>query len=120
VVGHQEALAMTLWDCVKDVDNAAGSGLSCHSNFSHSTDNSSNNSDATTHQHTLCAKALKSIELIDRNYTLENNLVDTKAKTAMIIAQILLLQEQLAALNPAFVEGTEPSNQIHCQGDRAN
>jgi hypothetical protein len=115
-VGHPEALAMTLWDHVKDVDNAACSGPSHRSNFSHSTGNSTNNSDATTCQHTLWAKALKTIKLIDRNYTLENNLVNTQDKMAVIVAQNLLLQEQLAALNQACVKGTEPSNQATVKG----
>jgi hypothetical protein len=88
---------MTLWDCIEDVDNAARSGPCCHSNFSHSTDNSTNNSDVTTCQHTLRAKALKSIELIDRDYMLENNLVNIQDKMAVVVAQNLLLQEQLAA-----------------------
>ena len=64
VVGHREALAMTLWDHVKDVDDAACSGPSCCSDFSQSTGNSTNYSNATTRQHGLRAKALKSIELL--------------------------------------------------------
>ncbi len=47
---------------------------------------------------------------------LENNLVNTQDKMAAIIAQNLLLQEQLAALNQIFVEGTEPSNQATVKG----
>jgi hypothetical protein len=69
---------MTPWDRVEDVEDAARSGPSCRSDFSHSTGNFTNNSDTTTHQHTLPAKALKSIKLINRNYTLENNLVNTQ------------------------------------------
>ena len=57
----------------------------------------------TARQHTLWAKALKSIDLINRNYTLENNLVDTLDKMAMIIVKNLLLQEQLTALTQATV-----------------
>jgi hypothetical protein len=93
MVGHREELAMTLWDRVKDVDDAVCSGPSCCSNFSHSTGNSTNNFDATTCQHTLRVKALKSIELIDRNYTLENYLVNTQDKIAAIVTQNLLLRE---------------------------
>ncbi len=47
---------------------------------------------------------------------LENNLVNTQSKMAVIVAQNLLLQEQLAALNQAFVEGTAPSNQATVEG----
>ncbi len=115
VVGHQEALAMTLRDRIEDVDDAACSGPSCCSNFSHSTGNSTNNSDAKTCQHILRAKALKSIELIDRNYMLENDLVNP-GQNGHIVAQNLLLQEQLAALNQVFVEATEPSNQATVEG----
>jgi hypothetical protein len=71
--------------------------------FSHSTGNSTNDSDVTTCQHTLRTKALKSIELSNRNYMLENNLVDTLDKMAMIIVKNLLLQEQLTALTQATV-----------------
>jgi hypothetical protein len=59
---------------------------------------------------------LKSIELIDRNDMLENNLVNIQDKMAVVVAQNLLLQEQLAALNKAFVERTEPSNQATVEG----
>ncbi len=52
VVGHPEALAMTLRDRIKDVDDASCSGPSCCSDFSHPTGNSINNSDMTTCQHT--------------------------------------------------------------------
>ncbi len=34
----------------------------------------------------------------------------------MIVAQNLMLQEQLTALNQAFVKGTEPSNQATVEG----
>ncbi len=77
---------MTLRDRAEDFDNAARGGPSRRSDFSHSTGNSINNSDATTCQHTLQAKALKSIKLINRNYMLENNLVNTQDKMAVIVA----------------------------------
>ncbi len=71
VVGHQEALTMTLRNRTEDVEDAVCSGLSRQSDFSHLTGNLTNNSKATIRQHTLHEnKALKNIELIDKNYTL--------------------------------------------------
>ena len=46
VVGHKEALAMTLRDRVEDIDDADRSGPSRRSDFSPSTGNSTNNLDA--------------------------------------------------------------------------
>jgi hypothetical protein len=74
VVSLHKALAMILRDHIKDVDNTACSGPSCHLDFFHSTGNATNNLEATICQHTLQEKALKNIELVDRNYHLENNL----------------------------------------------
>jgi hypothetical protein len=74
VVGHREALAQTLCNRVEDIDNADRSGSSCRTDFSCSTGNSTNNSEATVRQHTLRAKALRNIDLVDQNYTLENDL----------------------------------------------
>jgi hypothetical protein len=99
LVGHREALAMTLSNRIKDVDNAACSGPSCRLDFLHSTGNLTNNSEATIHQHTLWKKALKKIEVVDKNYHLENDLHETQGKMASILAQNQLLQEQLLAFN---------------------
>jgi hypothetical protein len=85
-VGHQKALEMTLRDCIKDVNDAACSGPSCCSVFSQSTGTSTNSSEATIHQHTLKAKALLNIKIVNRNYTLENDLLDTQDKMAAMIA----------------------------------
>ncbi len=49
--------------------------------------------------HTLWEKALNNIELVDKNYHLENNLHGTQGKIASIFAQNQLLQEQLLAFN---------------------
>ena len=65
----------------------------------------------TARQHTLWAKALKSIDLINRNYTLENNLVDTQDKMGTIVAQNLLLQDQLAALSQTTFGETDPMDE---------
>ncbi len=96
LIGHQEALAMTLRDWVDDVDDADCSGLSCRADFLQLTGNSTNNSDATTRLHTQRATALKSIALVDKNYALENNLHEAQAQMAAIVAQNKLLQEQLS------------------------
>ena len=49
------------------------------------------------HQYTRRDKALKNIVLVDRNYALENNLNDMQEKMVAVIAQDLLLQEQMAS-----------------------
>jgi hypothetical protein len=99
VVGHRKALAMTLRDRIKDIDNAAHCGPSRCLDFLHSTGNSTNNLEATICQHTLQEKALKNIELEDKNYHLENDLHETQGKMVSILAQNQLLQEQLLAFN---------------------
>ncbi len=58
-----------------------------------------NNSKATTRQHTLREKVLRGIHLINKNYTLENTLLNTQEKMVLIVAQNKLLQEQLDVLN---------------------
>jgi hypothetical protein len=51
ISGHREALAQTLHDHVNDIDNAEHSGPSRRTDFSISTGNSTNNSEATICQH---------------------------------------------------------------------
>jgi hypothetical protein len=108
VEGHREALAQTLRDRVEDIDDADRSGPSRRTDFSCSTGNSTNNSEATVRQHTLRAKALRNIDLVDRNYTLENDLRDTQDRMSALLAQNALLQSQLA---PALLhqESASPS-----------
>jgi hypothetical protein len=53
VVGHRKALKMTLCNQIEDVDDADRSGPSQRSDFSCSTGNLTNISDATIWQHTL-------------------------------------------------------------------
>jgi hypothetical protein len=89
VVGHCKALAQTLCDRPGNINDAEHSGPSRCSNFSHSTENSTANLDAT--KHTFWEKALKNIDLVNKNSTLTN-------KVALILSQNILLQEQLAAL----------------------
>ena len=99
VVGHREALAMTLRDQVEDINDADCSGPTRNSDFSQSTGNSTNNFDAMIRQHTKRDKVLKNIELVDRNYALENNLVESERRTTVLIEQNWLLQDHLAAGN---------------------
>jgi hypothetical protein len=65
VVGHRKALAMTLRDHIKDMDDAACSGSSRQSDILHSMGDSTNNSNAMIPQHSLWEKALKNIELVN-------------------------------------------------------
>jgi hypothetical protein len=57
VACHQEALTMTLRNCIEGVKDAARSGPSCQLDFSQSIGNSTNNSKASVHQYTLQEKA---------------------------------------------------------------
>ncbi len=41
----------------------------------------------------LQARALKNIDLVDKNYALENDLLDTQEQMMALLAQNLLLQE---------------------------
>jgi hypothetical protein len=93
VVGHREALAQTCRDCLGDIDDANHSGLFHRTNFSQSTGNSSVNSDATTCQHTFREKALKNINLVNKNLTLTNELAESKDTIATILSQNILLQQ---------------------------
>jgi hypothetical protein len=105
VVGQRKALAMTLRNRIEDVDDAACSGPSCWLDFLHSTGNLTNNLEATIHQHTLREKALKNIELVNKNYHLENNPHEMQGKMASILTQNQLFREQLLAFN----QGPSPS-----------
>ncbi len=86
VVGHKEALEMTLRDRIDDIDNADRSGPSCCTDFSQSTENSTNNTDATTCMHTHRERALTIIALVNKNSTLTNNLEDTEEQLSAMIA----------------------------------
>ncbi len=106
VVGYRqaEALAMTLRNRPDDIDNPDHSGPSCRSGFSQSMGNSTNNSNATTKQHTLREKALKNISLINKNDNLVNKLANSEQKVKAMAAQNQLLQEQLAAFCNGLVQ----------------
>ncbi len=98
VVGHQEALEKTLWDHIDDVDNAARSVASRWSNFSQSTGNSTIHLTAAgrlafNHKD----RALRNVALLNANSGLQNDLDDKRAKLAMVMVQVHLLQSQLAS-----------------------
>jgi hypothetical protein len=78
VVGHKEALETTLQDRIDDINNADHSGPSCRTDFSQSTGNSTNNTDATTHMHTHRERALMTIALVNKNSTLTNNFQESE------------------------------------------
>jgi hypothetical protein len=99
VVGHKEALETTLQDRIDDIDNADRSGPSHRTDFSQSTGNLTNNTNATTRMHTHCERALTTIPLANKNSTLTNNLEDTEEQLSAMIAQNLALQEQLAGIS---------------------
>ncbi len=110
LIGHQEALVMTLRDRIDNVDDAARSGPSRRTDFSQSTRDSTNNSDATTRLHTQRATALKTITLVDNNYALENNFHEAQAQMAAIVSQNKLLQEQLSGSHPRATVDSEDAN----------
>ncbi len=110
LIGHREALAMTLRDRVNNVDNADRSGPSRRTNFLQSTGNSTNNSDTTTRLYTQWATALKTIALVDKNYALENDLHEAQAQMAAIVAQNKLLQEQLSGSHYHLTVNSESAN----------
>jgi hypothetical protein len=98
VVGHQEALEKTLQDRIDDVDDPACRGASRQSNFSQSTGNSTihltaagqlafNHKDRTLHN----------VALLNANSGLQNDLDDECTKLATVMAQVHLLQSQLAS-----------------------
>jgi hypothetical protein len=93
-----------LRDQVDNIDDADRSGPSRRTGFSNSTGNSTVNSEATTRQHTLRGKALKNIDLVDKNYALENDLHELQSKMEAILAQNQLLQGQLTAQRIVLVD----------------
>jgi hypothetical protein len=99
VVGHKDTLETTLRDRIDDIDDADRSGPSRRTDFSQSTGNSTNNTDATTRMHTHRKRALTTIALVNKNSTLTNNLEDAEERLNTMIAQNLALQGQLAGVS---------------------
>jgi hypothetical protein len=99
IVGHKEALEKTLRDRIDDIDDADHSGPSHCTDFSQSTGNSINNTNATTRMHTHRERALTTIALVNKNSTLTNKLEDAEEQLNTMIAQNLALQGQLAGVS---------------------
>jgi hypothetical protein len=114
IVGHKEALETTLQDRIDDIDDADRSGPSCCTDFSQSTGNSTNNTNATMHMHTHPEQALTTIALVNKNSTLTNKLEDTEEQLNAMIAQNLALQGQLAGVS---INAHDTSNNISQEQD---
>jgi hypothetical protein len=86
--GHKEAVSKTLRDRPDDIFDADRSGPSRRTDFTHSTGNSTNNSDASIRNHKRREKALKTIDLVDKNYSLEAKVHEAEKQFAASQAQI--------------------------------
>jgi hypothetical protein len=86
--GHKEAVSKTLRDRPDNIFDADHSGPSRRTDFTHSTGNSTNNSDASIRNHKLREKALKAIDLVDKNYALEAKVYEAEKQYAASQAQI--------------------------------
>ncbi len=87
VTGHRAVLAQTLCNQVDDVGDSDPSGPTRRMDFSSSTGNSTNSLDATIQQHTMRAKALRNIHIVDKGYALKNDLLVIQDQMASILAQ---------------------------------
>ena len=85
--GHKEAVSKTLCDRPDDIFDAH-SGPSRRTDFTHSTSNSTNNSDASIQNHKRREKALKTIDLVDKNYALKAKVHEAEKQYAASQAQI--------------------------------
>ncbi len=97
ILGYREAFKQTLRDPDNDIDDAEHSSPSRRTDFSKLMGNFTNNSKATICQHQRQETALQTINLVDRNYTLESDLLEYQMQVAVILAQFKLLQDQVAA-----------------------
>ena len=86
--GHKEVVSKTLRDRPDDVFDANHNGPSRRTDFIHSTGNSTNNSDASIRHHKRRVKALKTIDLVDKNYALEAKVHESELQYAASQAQI--------------------------------
>ena len=85
---HKEMVSKTLRDQPDDIFDADHSGPSRRTDFTHSTGNSTNNSDASIRNHKRREKALKNIDLVDKNYALEAKVHGAEKQYAASQAQI--------------------------------
>jgi len=86
--GHKEMVSKTLRDRPDDIFDADHSGPSRRTDFTHSTGNSTNNSDASIRNHKRREKALKNIDLVEKNYALEAKVHEAEKQYAASQAQI--------------------------------
>ena len=127
--GHKVAVSKTLRDRPDDIFDCDRSGPSRRTDFSQSTGNSTNNSDSSVRAHKRRAKALKAIQLVDKNYALEAKVLDAEAQFAESQAQIasvlaeLERYKQLHTSSSLYLpqKGAHPSNNdfSNKQGDPA-
>jgi hypothetical protein len=80
ISGYKEALTQTLRIRAEDADDTNCRAPSCRANFTSWTGNSTSNSEATIQQHTLQGEAIQNIDLVDKNYTPESNLLKTQGQ----------------------------------------
>ena len=88
--GHKEAVSKTLRYGPDDIFDADHSGPSRRTDFTHSTGNSTNNSDASIRNHKRQEKALKTIDLVAR--TMHSRPRYMKPKNSMQLHKPRLLQ----------------------------
>jgi hypothetical protein len=111
VEGYQQALENTLQDRINDVDDAARSGPSCHTEFSQLTGNSTNNSCGTAcmalnHE----GRALRNIELVNANAGLMAELDLGQDTLAATMKKVLLLQAQLGTQSQSQSQDVLPAS----------
>ncbi len=127
----REALQQTLQDHPDDLENAPRDGPSCQSDFTHSTGNSTLNSNRTAQGPARREEALKSLSLINKNCKLTEELAKerdwfaTKAEAYWLLEDCLQQFELRDAQPPALltnntkmvVEGTRGAGKVPCSGD---
>jgi hypothetical protein len=95
LVGAWEALHQTLHNRPDDINNALRYGPSRQSDFSHSTGNSTMNSDTTACAPAQMENALKNITLVNKNSTRTKELATSNIHVIALAKQNQLLQEQV-------------------------
>ena len=123
--GHKQAVSKTLRDRPDDIFDCDRSGASRRTDFSQSTGNSTNNSDASVRQHKRRAKALKAIELVDKNYALEAKVLEAESQIAESQAQVALVlaelerYKQLTFAPSSSTSRTDEPMQMHSDDDQS-
>jgi hypothetical protein len=126
--GTHEALQQTLQDHPDDLKNAHRDGLSCRSDFTHSTGNSTLNNNRTARGPARREEVLKSLSLINKNcklteeYAKERDRFATKAGGYWLLEDCLQQFELRNAQSPTLltnnakmaVEGTRAAGAVPC------